>query len=178
VKFLALIAVICSGIALAACGDGGSTAATTQATQASTTAPKQEPAPKKPPGTNASEPIAGVSSPPKVSVPPGSPPTDLVVKDLKIGKGPIARPYSRLAVNFVAVDFNSGKVFETRWSRPFVFEYDHGLPMQGWEEGLAGMRVGGRRKMLVPSHLAYGEGSIVYVVDLLAVEKRPDFSKK
>ncbi len=177
-KFPALIAAICSGIALAACGDGGSTAATTQATQASTTAQEQEPAPKKPPGRNAAEPLAGVSRPPKVSVPPGPPPTELVVKDLKIGKGPVARPYSRLAVNFVAVDFKSGKVFETRWDRPFVFEYNHGLPMQGWEEGLEGMRVGGRRKMLVPSHLAYKQGSIVYVVDLLAVEKRPNFNRR
>jgi peptidylprolyl isomerase len=187
VKFLALIVVICTGIALAACGDGGSTAATTQATQASTTvqeqeaAQEQEPAPKKPPaGTNASQPTAGVSSgPPKVSVPSGPPPTDLVVKDLKIGKGPITRPYSRLAVHFVAVDYRSGKVFETQWSQtPFVFEYNHGLPMQGWEEGLKGMRVGGRRKILVPSHLAYKEGSIVYVVDLLAVEKRPNFDRR
>lgn len=174
-KFLALIAMICSGIALAACGDDGSTAATTQATQVSTTAQEQEPAPKKPPGANASEPIAAASKPPKVYVPPGPPPTELVVKDLKIGKGPITRPYSRLAVHFVAADFKSGKTFETRWSQPFIFEYNHGLPMQGWEEGLKGMRVGGRRKMLVPSHLAYKEGSIVYIVDLLAVEKRPHF---
>ncbi|HEX6753888.1 MAG TPA: FKBP-type peptidyl-prolyl cis-trans isomerase [Solirubrobacterales bacterium] len=192
-KFLALIVVICSGIALAACGDGGSTAATTQATQASTTEQEQEPEPatkkpqeqepapkKQPAGTNASQPIAGVSPrPPKVSVPSGPPPTELVVEDLKIGKGPVTRPFSRLAVHFVAVDYKSGKVFETRWDKqPFVFEYNHGLPMQGWEEGLKGMRVGGRRKMLVPSHLAYKEGSIVYVVDLLAVEQRPDFGKR
>ena len=168
-KFLALIVVLCAALALTACGDDGSTAATTQAS----TTTKQKPPPKKPPGTETDEPIASAPKPPKVYVPPGPPPTDLVVKDLKIGKGPITRPHSRLAVNFVAVDFKSGKTFETRWSRPFVFEYNHGLPMQGWEKGLVGMRVGGRRKMLVPSHLAYKQGSIVYVVDLLAVERRP-----
>lgn len=173
-KFLALIVALCAALALTACGDDGSTAAT----QASTT-PKQKPPPKKPPGTDAEEPIAGPPKPPKVYVPSGPPPTDLVVKDLRRGSGPITRPHSRLAVHFIAVDYRSGKTIEAQWEpqQAFTFEYDHGLPMQGWEEGLVGMRVGGRRKMLVPSHLAYKEGSIVYVVDLLAVEKRPDFNR-
>lgn len=170
--------MICSGIALAACGDGGSTTATTQTTQASTTAAQQEPAPQKSPGTNpnANEPNAGGSRPPKVDVPSGPPPDHLIIKDLKVGKGAITKPFSRLSVNFVAVDYKSGRTLETRWSTPFIFEYDHGLPMQGWEEGLKGMRVGGRRHIVVPSRLAYKQGDLVYVVDLLSVEDRSQYA--
>ncbi len=175
-KILAVIAVLCSSFAIAACGGGDSTEATESSAgggQGSTVA-QQEGTPGESAGAGASKPAAGVSGPPKVTVPSGPPPTDLVVKDLKVGKGPAAGPDSRLAVHFVAADYKSGKVFETRWGlQPFLIEYDHGLPMQGWEEGLAGMRVGGRRKILVPSRLAYKEGSIVYIVDLLSVEKLP-----
>ncbi|HEX5375083.1 MAG TPA: FKBP-type peptidyl-prolyl cis-trans isomerase [Solirubrobacterales bacterium] len=157
---------------LAACGDGGSTAATTQ----ESTAAQQKPASQRPPATNPNEPNAGGSRPPKVHVPSGPPPENLVIKDLRKGSGQVTKPYSRLAVNFVAVDYKSGRTLETRWSRPFIFEYNHGLPMQGWEEGLKGMRVGGRRHIVVPSRLAYKQGDLVYVVDLLSVEDRSKYA--
>ena len=179
-KFLAPIVAVCIALIPAACGDGGSTATTTQestgaSSQESTTA-QQNPASRKPPATNPNEASFAGSRPPKVYVPSGPPPDHLVIKDLKKGSGPVTKPYSRLSVYFVNVDYKTGKVFETRWGPPFVFEYNHGLPMQGWEEGLKGMRVGGRRHIVVPSRLAYKQGDLVYVVDLLSVEDRSKYA--
>jgi peptidylprolyl isomerase len=79
----------------------------------------------------------------------------------------------------MGIDYKSNKQVEAQWSekQPFLLEFDHGLQPQGWEEGLPGMKVGGRRKLVIPSRLAYGQGTVVYIVDLLAAEKRPDFSK-
>lgn len=157
-------------LAIAACGGSGSTAATesSNAEEPSSTAAKQGDAPKKePPGTDA-------GGPPKVYIPPGPPPKKLVVKDLKLGSGPPVKLDSMLTLNFVGVDYKSRKPFETRWDpyQPFVFEFGPGLQLKGWEEGLPGMRVGGRRKLFVPSELAYGQGDVVYIIDLLAVEDR------
>src|SRR5215204_5879826 len=115
-KIFAAIALLCLALAVAACGGGDSTAATENSTaatedQGSTTA-KEEAAPKKrPPGTDASEPIAGVPKPPKVDVPAGPPPTDLIVKDLKRGSGPAVKLDSMLALNFIGVDYKSHKPF-------------------------------------------------------------------
>ena len=173
--FLALVAASLI-FALASCGESGSTAATRN-----TTAEASKPAGKeKPPGADAAAPIAdSLSKPPKVYVPPGPPPTHTIVKDLKKGWGPVVRPHSRLALHFIGVDYRSHKPFETRWDlkNPFVFEFDHGLELQGWEEGLPGMKVGGRRKLIVPSNLAYKVGAVVYIIDLLAAEKRPKLGK-
>ncbi len=182
-KTFVLIAAISSVLALSACGGSGSTVATqdSSVTSSSTIAETPEPAPKLPPGADAANPIAdSLSKPPKVSVPSGPPPTHIIVKDFKKGWGPAAKPHSRLALHFIGIDYRSHKPFEIQWNleKPFVFEFDHGLELQGWEEGLPGMKVGGRRKLIIPSNLAYKEGAVVYVVDLLAVEKRPDFQKE
>lgn len=162
-------------LALAACGDSGSVDTTTQAS----TVAAQKPAPKKPSARDPYNAIVGVPKPPKVYVPPGPAPDHLVIKDLKEGWGPVVKPKSRLALNFIGIDYASRKPFETQWrpKNPFVFEFDHGLELQGWEEGLPGMKVGGRRKLIVPSELAYNEGDVVYVVDLLAVEDRSRYAR-
>ncbi len=80
---------------------------------------------------------------------------------------------------FVGIDYKSRKPFEVQWDpqNPFVFEFDHGLELQGWEEGLPGMKVGGRRKLIVPSELAYNEGDVAYIVELLAVEDRSKYAR-
>lgn len=170
-KTLSTIATFFSALTLMACGAGDS--ATTQSSEGGII--KEARSAEEPPkGRSAGRPSAG---PPKVTVPPGPPPDHLVIKDLKKGSGLVTKPYSRLAVNFVAVDYKSRKVFETQWSRPFIFEYDHGLPMSGWEKGLRGMKVEGRRHIVVPSRLAYGQGALVYVVDLLSVEDRSKYAR-
>jgi len=118
---------------------------------------------------------------PKVTVPQGPPPKKLVVKDLKQGSGPTAKAGDEVTVQYVGVDYKTGKEFDSSWSRnePFAFNLGAGEVIQGWDQGIEGMKVGGRRELIIPPELAYGSqeaGSIkpnstlVFVVDLLAVK--------
>ncbi len=176
-KALSAIATLFSALTLMACGAGDSTTATqgSEGEIAGETRSTEEP----PKGFSAERPIAGSPSPPKVPVPPGPPPKTLVVENLKRGWGPTAKPQSRLVVHYIGVNYATGKPFETRWGpkQYFLFEYDHGLPMSGWEKGLAGMRVGGRRKVIVPASLGYEQRALVYVVELLAAEDRSKYQR-
>jgi FKBP-type peptidyl-prolyl cis-trans isomerase len=182
-KALSAIATFGLALVLVACGADGSTTVT-QGSEGGlareTTAAEESPATEEPPkGSSADRPIAGSPRPPKVPVPSGPAPKKLVVEDLKRGWGPAAKPQSRLVVHFIGVDYATGKPFETRWGpdQYFLFEYDHGLPMNGWERGLAGMRVGGRRKVIVPASLGYEHHPLLYVVELLAAEDRSRYQR-
>jgi FKBP-type peptidyl-prolyl cis-trans isomerase len=131
-----------------------------------------EPKPEKPPTTNKTK--------PKVKVPSGPPPKKLVIKDLEKGKGPGAKLGDEVTVEYVGVLYSNGKQFDASWDRgePFTFELGTGGVIQGWEQGIEGMKVGGRRELIIPPELAYGsEGggaippnsTLVFVVDLLAI---------
>jgi peptidylprolyl isomerase len=118
---------------------------------------------------------------PKVEVPKGPPPKKLVVKDLEEGKGPAAKLGDEVSVEYVGVVYKTGKQFDASWDRgeePFTFELGSGGVIAGWEQGIEGMKVGGRRELIIPPELAYGSeggGSIppnstlIFVVDLLAI---------
>ena len=120
-------------------------------------------------------------SKPSVEVRGGDAPTDLEITDLTMGDGEPAQPGQQVSVHYVGVSFSSGKEFDSSWSRnaPFEFPLGAGHVIAGWDEGVAGMRVGGRRQLTIPSRLAYGERGaggvikpgehLVFVVDLLAV---------
>lgn len=107
-----------------------------------------------------------------MTVPPGPPPKYLVVRDLKKGFGAPAHHGERIGVQYVAVAYKTGRPFEVRWQQPqpFSFAFGGGEVRKGWEIGLKGLRVGGRRELILPSRLAYGTGALVYVVELLEVE--------
>ncbi|HET9677776.1 MAG TPA: FKBP-type peptidyl-prolyl cis-trans isomerase [Solirubrobacterales bacterium] len=117
---------------------------------------------------------------PKVVPPKGPKPKSLVVKDLEVGTGPEAKSGDELTVQYVGVGYESGKQFDSSWERePFTFTLGEGKLIKGWEEGLEGMKVGGRRELITPPDYAYGaEGSgtiapnatLVFVVDLLEVK--------
>jgi peptidylprolyl isomerase len=117
---------------------------------------------------------------PKVSVPNGPPPQKLVVKDLEEGRGPEAKPGDEVVVNYVGVNYKTGKEFGTSWNRdPLVFKLGEGFVIDGWEMGIAGMKPGGRRELVVPPDLGYGnhptetippESTLVFVVDLMSVK--------
>jgi len=117
---------------------------------------------------------------PKVVPPKGPKPKQLVVKDLEEGTGPEAKSGDELTVQYVGVGYESGKQFDSSWERePFSFTLGEGNLIKGWEEGLEGMKVGGRRELITPPDYAYGsEGAgaiapnatLVFVVDLLEVK--------
>lgn len=118
---------------------------------------------------------------PEVEIPEGSPPQELVIEDLEEGDGEEATAGDALTVDFVGVLFADGEEFDDSFSEPepFGFVLGQGSVIPGWDEGLEGMRVGGRRQLIIPSELAYGpqgrppdippDSALVFVVDLLAV---------
>ncbi len=132
--------------------------------------------------TAAKTPTSGpLSTQPKVTVPTGAAPTTLVTKEIIKGTGPEAKAGQSVTVNYVGVLYKGGKEFDASWKRsePFTFTLGKGQVIKGWDQGVAGMKVGGRRMLVIPSELAYGKtGSpptipanapLVFVVDLLGV---------
>lgn len=118
---------------------------------------------------------------PDVAAGDGAPPADLVVEDITVGGGAEATPGSTVTVHYVGVSHASGKEFDASWNRsqPFSFPLGGGKVIAGWDRGVAGMKVGGRRRLVIPPHLAYGERgaggvikpgeTLIFVVDLLGV---------
>lgn len=117
---------------------------------------------------------------PTVVVPDGPPPDDLLVEDLVAGEGEAARAGQTVSVHYVGVAWSTGAQFDASWDGggPFEFGLGAGEVIQGWDQGVAGMRVGGRRRLTIPPHLGYGNRgagraikggeTLVFVVDLLA----------
>jgi peptidylprolyl isomerase len=94
----------------------------------------------------------------------------LVVDDLQEGSGAVIRAGDQVYLHYVGVNYSTGEEFEASWRKtPFTFKFGSGEVLDGWEEGLKGMKVGGRRQLIVPSKLAYETGPLVYVIDLLKV---------
>ncbi|MGA2124077.1 MAG: FKBP-type peptidyl-prolyl cis-trans isomerase [Acidimicrobiales bacterium] len=112
----------------------------------------------------------------------GTPPDDLVIDDIIVGDGIEAVPGKHVVVHYVGVGATSGNEFDASWNRddPFDFDLGAGQVIQGWDRGVEGMRVGGRRRLVIPAHLAYGERgaggvigpneTLIFVVDLLDVQ--------
>jgi len=119
---------------------------------------------------------------PKVEVPPGPPPKEIEVKDLIEGDGAPAEPGQELTVNYVGVSYSNGKEFDSSFDagQPFPFQLGGGEVIPGWDQGLAGMKVGGRRRLTIPPELAYGKTgqppvikpneTLVFVIDLLSAK--------
>jgi len=119
---------------------------------------------------------------PQLDKPEGDIPFELGVDDLVVGDGDEAVAGTKVTVHYVGVAFRSGEEFDASWNRgePFTFRLGKGQVIPGWDQGVQGMRVGGRRKLTIPSAQAYGARGagaaiqphepLVFVVDLLAVE--------
>ncbi len=170
------ILALCAVLAVAGCGSDDSTTESTETTQATTTEapPTESTAPKQ------AKPEAGKTKP-KVTVPSGPPPKQLEVKDIEEGNGATAKAGDVVSVEYVGVGYGSGEEFDASWGRePFTFQLGAGMVIPGWDQGVEGMKVGGRRELIIPPELAYGEtGSppaigpnetLIFVIDLLAVE--------
>ncbi|MFD8260567.1 FKBP-type peptidyl-prolyl cis-trans isomerase [Streptomyces griseoluteus] len=118
---------------------------------------------------------------PEVEVPEGDAPAELTIRDLVVGDGAEVKSGMVVRVHYVGVTFASGKEFDASWDRgePFKFALGGGKVIKGWDRGVKGMRVGGRREIIVPPRLGYGNRSptplipagstLVFVVDLLDV---------
>jgi len=119
---------------------------------------------------------------PEVDFPEGAPPQDLEIVDLWEGQGEEAKAGQKVTVHYVGVAFSTGEEFDASWNRGeagFQFPLGAGRVIKGWDQGVAGMKVGGRRRLTIPAHLAYGNQSptpaikagetLIFVVDLLGV---------
>lgn len=89
---------------------------------------------------------------PTITVPEGTPPTELLIEDIEVGDGPEATPGSTPVMHYVGVSWSTGKEFDASWNRndTFSFALGRGQVIGGWDQGVAGMRVGGRRRLTIP----------------------------
>ncbi|HEX4059141.1 MAG TPA: FKBP-type peptidyl-prolyl cis-trans isomerase [Galbitalea sp.] len=116
---------------------------------------------------------------PEVDFHEGSEPTELVIRDIEVGTGAQAEPGDTVDVHYLGVDFESGEEFDSSWSRGESIAFPLSGLIKGWQEGIPGMKVGGRRELICPPHLAYGPAggghrlsgrTLVFVIDLLGVK--------
>ncbi|WP_431781382.1 FKBP-type peptidyl-prolyl cis-trans isomerase [Streptomyces chumphonensis] len=118
---------------------------------------------------------------PEVDFPEGAPPADLEIVDIWEGDGPVAAAGAKVSVHYVGVSFSTGEEFDASWNRgkPLEFQLGAGQVIPGWDQGVQGMKVGGRRRLTIPPHLAYGEHgagggriapneTLIFVCDLVA----------
>lgn len=114
---------------------------------------------------------------PEIDFIDGPAPTELVITDLVMGNGAEATPGAKVEVHYLGVDFESGEEFDSSWNRGESIEFPLAGLIAGWQEGIPGMKVGGRRQLVIPPALAYGESgghrlagrTLVFVIDLLEV---------
>ena len=121
-------------------------------------------------------------SKPSVTIPEGQPPTTLQIEDLTVGTGAAAVAGKQVSVHYIGVGWSTRKQFDASWDRsePFRFGLGAGQVIRGWDQGVQGMKVGGRRRLTIPPDLGYGSRgagnvikpgeTLVFVVDLLDVK--------
>ncbi|SFB73392.1 peptidylprolyl isomerase [Nocardioides terrae] len=121
-----------------------------------------------------------MSEKPEIDFVDPTPPTDLVIKDITEGDGEEAVAGRTVSVHYVGVALSSGEEFDASYNRgaPFQFPLGAGRVIAGWDQGVQGMKVGGRRQLVIPPHLGYGNRdlgvikpneTLIFVVDLLGV---------
>jgi peptidylprolyl isomerase len=173
------LALLLAALAAGGCGGGSSSkASSAQATS--------------PPAPSAAQSVDAIArhvshdleARPAILAPQGSPPADMVVRDIVRGTGTPVRRGEVVTVRYVGASWSTGKVFDASWNRgqPFSFPLGAGRVIPGWDRGVPGMRPGGRRLLVIPSRLGYGsqgtpDGSIapnetlIFVVDLVKAGK-------
>lgn len=117
---------------------------------------------------------------PEVDFPGGEPPAQLEISDVWEGDGAVAKAGDTVRVHYVGVAYSTGEEFDASWSRgdPLEFRLGVGQVIAGWDQGVQGMRVGGRRQLIIPPHLAYGDRgagrsiapgeTLIFVCDLVS----------
>jgi peptidylprolyl isomerase len=174
VKLLSITLALLLGAGIVACGGDDSSSGESAATPTATETPTAS--------ANVDEIVAGISKntkkEPKVVTPTGDPPTKLTIKDIVKGKGPKAKPGDTLSMQYTGYSWSNGEKFDASWDRggqPFPFKLGAGMVIPGWDQGMVGMREGGRRLLIIPPDLGYGPAgsgpiapneTLVFVVDL------------
>jgi peptidylprolyl isomerase len=174
-----LVTALVAAILIAGCGGSGGSSTITVGAQNKADETLAKSSSTEATG-EAKTPTSGpLSQEPKVTPPTGAPPSKLVVKDIVPGTGPEAKAGQMVTVNYVGALYHGGKVFDASWKRhePFSFNLGQGQVIHGWDQGIPGMKVGGRRELIIPAALAYGAAGspptippnapLVFVVDLL-----------
>lgn len=176
-KRLTLILIAC--VVFFAVGCGGDDDSSSDSSESTATAESTATTESKEEGDANS---GGEKTKPTVTVPKGISPNKYAYRDLEEGTGAPAKAGDTVTVQYVGVGYDSEEEFDSSWSRnePFPFTIGAGEVIKGWDQGVAGMKVGGRRELLLPANLAYGpEGrppsiapneTLIFVIDLLAVE--------
>lgn len=132
------------------------------------------------PASSAPASSAPIAKKPVVKVPKAPPPTSLVIRDIKKGSGATADSGEQINVQYVGVSYSNGKQFDASWDRnqPFPFQLGAQAVIAGWDKGIEGMKVGGRRELIIPPGDAYGSQgrppdiapgeTLIFVIDLVS----------
>ena len=117
-----------------------------------------------------------VTTKPEIEFPDGPAPAELVIEDLVVGEGDEAKPGATVEVHYVGVEYDTGDEFDSSWNRGESISFPLRGLIQGWQDGIPGMRVGGRRQLTIPPEQAYGPAgsghrlsgkTLIFVIDLL-----------
>lgn len=175
-KRLALI-LIAACLALVGGGCGGDDDSSTESSESTAAQTTESSTPTESPESSS----GAKKTKPTVTVPNGAPPKKLEVKELEKGSGATAKAGDEVTVQYVGVGYDSEEEFDSSWSRnePFTFGLGAGMVIPGWDQGVEGMEVGGRRELIIPPNLAYGSAgsppvigpneTLIFVIDLLAI---------
>jgi len=114
---------------------------------------------------------------PELDFPEGPAPTEILIEDIVVGTGDEAQASSTVNVHYLGVEYESGEEFDSSWSRGESINFPLSNLIQGWQVGIPGMKIGGRRKLTIPPAQAYGERgmhplagkTLIFVIDLLGV---------
>jgi peptidylprolyl isomerase len=148
---------------------------------ASPAAAEEQTEPAEPTPSEQREALEDTSTKPEIPRPSGSPPRRLEKEDIVRGKGPAAKPGDTVLVHYAGVTFSTGEEFDASWNsgQPIRFPLGGGKVIEGWDKGIVGMKVGGRRMLTIPPELAYGaqgfppaigpNETLVFVVDMLEI---------
>lgn len=182
-KVSLIILALCAALATAVAGCGGGSDSSSGSSQSSESSASTEAGGSSEKSNGSSESTTtGKKTKPTVTVPKGVSPEKFAIKELEEGTGATAKSGDKVTVQYVGVGYDSEEEFDSSWSRnkPFSFTLGAGEVIKGWDRGVEGMKVGGRRELLIPGNLAYGAAgsppsigpneTLIFVIDLLSVE--------
>lgn len=183
-KFSLITLALCAALATAVAGCGSSSDSSTESSASTEAAGNSAKSGESSEESSESAPKASPDkkkTKPTVTVPKGVSPKTFATREIEEGTGPEAKAGDKVTVQYVGVGYDSEEEFDSSWSRnePFSFTLGAGEVIKGWDQGVEGMKVGGRRELLIPGNLAYGpEGSppsigpnetLIFMIDLLSV---------